>query len=81
MSAPVRVLYSDLTGRAYAVTRYTTTTAGAVVATVKHDVTDDVVANLMAAAWARGWNECNAADFGSAPPNPYRADVIEQGKS
>lgn len=69
---PVRILMSDLTGRAYAVTRYTEREDGSIVASTKHDVTDDVVLDLMAAAWARGWNECNAAAEGASPANPYR---------
>lgn len=67
----IRVLYSELTGRAYAVTRWHTE-GGRIVADTKHDVTDDVVRDLMAAAWARGWNECNEAGVGEAPANPYR---------
>lgn len=68
---PIRVLFSDLTGRAYAITRYDEAD-GRIIAHKKHDVTDDVVRDLMAAAWARGWNECNQAAEGSSPPNPYR---------
>lgn len=73
MSQLMRVFVSDLTGRAYASNDYTPQGSG-IAANTKHDVTADVVENLMAAAWARGWNECNAADEGAAPPNPYRAD-------
>lgn len=72
MTARPRVYLSPLTGRAYVTTRYTEKPNGAVVAQVKHDVTDDVVRDLMARAWARGWNECNAASEGESPPNPYR---------
>ena len=68
---PVRVLYSELTGRAYAVTQYRQD-GERITAQTKHDVTADVVQNLMALAWARGWNECNAAAEGDAPTNPYR---------
>lgn len=69
---PVRVLMSDLTGNAYALTSYVERADGSITARTKHDVTDDVVRDLMAAAWARGWNECNGAPEGSAPDNPYR---------
>lgn len=70
-----RVFVSPLTGRAYATNDYDETRSGGLVANRKHDVTDDVVRDLMAAAWARGWNECNAAAEGDAPPNPYRKAV------
>lgn len=76
MSQPMRVFLSPLTGRAYATSDYDD--AGPLkgfCARSKHDVTDDVVRDLMAAAWARGWNECNAAPEGAAPPNPYRPDT------
>lgn len=73
MTKPMRVFLSPLTGRAYASNDYEDApTLGLIVANTKHDVTDDVVRDLMAAAWARGWNECNAATEGEAPPNPYR---------
>lgn len=72
MSRPMRVLVSPLTGRAYATNDYTETASGGLVSRTKHDVTADVVCDLMAAAWARGWNECNAAAEGEAPLNPYR---------
>ncbi len=72
---PIRVLCSDLTGRAYAVTRYTSDAEGNLVAAVKQDVTADVVHDLMAAAWARGWSECNAAAEGATPTNPYRPEA------
>ena len=69
----MRVFYSDLTGHAYATSNYRQD-GDRFVAITKHDVTDDVVRDLMAAAWARGWNECNAASEGDAPANPYRAE-------
>ena len=72
MKQATRVMFSDLTGRAYAVTRYRTQPNGIIVAITKEDVTEDVVRDLMAAAWARGWNECNAAAEGASPGNPYR---------
>jgi hypothetical protein len=75
MSQPVRVLMSTLTGRAYAVTRYVEKGNRRIEAIDKHDVTDDVVRDLMAAAWARGWNECNAAPEGAHPDNPYRPEA------
>lgn len=76
MAEPMRVYLSDLTGKAYATTAYTDLGGGRMVTTgVKHDVTTDVVHDLMAAAWARGWNECNAAAEGDAPPNPYRPTI------
>lgn len=62
---------SPLTGRAYFSTDYREDD-GRIITISKHDVTDDVVRDLMAAAWARGWNECNAAPEGATPPNPYR---------
>jgi hypothetical protein len=67
-----RVLLSALTGRAYVTTRYRETKDGRVTAETKQDVTEDVVHHLMASAWARGWNDCNRAEPGSSPPNPYR---------
>jgi hypothetical protein len=72
VSKPMRVFVSPLTGRAYATSDYTELPGGAITARTKHDVTADVVEDAMATAWARGWNECNAADDGAAPPNPYR---------
>lgn len=73
MTKPMRVYVSDLTGRAYATTAYRDLGGGRMVATgAKHDVTADVVETFMAEAWARGWNECNAAAEGDAPVNPYR---------
>ena len=72
MSArPMRVYISPLTGRAYATRDYQQRGSG-FVANTKYDVTEDVVHDLMAAAWARGWNECNAATEGDSPANPYR---------
>ena len=68
----MRVFVSPLTGRAYATNDYTELPGGAITARTKHDVTADVVESAMALAWARGWNECNAADEGDEPPNPYR---------
>lgn len=69
-----RVFLSPLTGRAYFTSNYREDSAhpGRFIATSKVDVTEDVVRDLMAQAWARGWNECNAATEGEAPPNPYR---------
>lgn len=66
-----RVVYSGLSGHAYVLTRYHQD-GERLIAITKHDVTEDVVRDLMAAAWARGWNECNAAEAGAQPPNPYR---------
>ena len=68
----MRVFVSGLTGRAYATNDYVDRPNG-IEARTKHDVTEDVVRDLMAQAWARGWNECNAAPEGSTPANPYRA--------
>lgn len=70
MSKP-RVFLSPLTGRAYFSSDYREV-GGQITTFSKSDVTADVVNDLMAAAWARGWNECNAAPEGDAPPNPYR---------
>lgn len=68
-----RVIVSDLTGRAYVVTRYTENPNGTLVAHTKYDVTDDVVRHLMALAWV--WNDCIAAPAGGdVPPNPYRGE-------
>jgi len=73
VSKPMRVFVSTLTGRAYATAAYRDLGGERMVNTgAKHDVTADVVETFMAEAWARGWNECNAADDGEAPPNPYR---------
>lgn len=74
MSRP-RVFLSPLTGRAYYSSDYRED-GDRVVTASKVDVTDDVVRDLMAAAWARGWNECNAAEAGAAPPNPYRPPTV-----
>ena len=74
-----RVFLSPMTGRAYFTNDYTERLDGTIVARVKHDVTSDVVADLMAMAWARGWNECNAAAEGSRPPNPYRPVTAQDG--
>jgi hypothetical protein len=71
MSKP-RVLLSPLTNRAYFTSDYHERGDGQIVATSKVDVTEDVVRDLMAWAWARGWNECNAAAEGAEPSNPYR---------
>lgn len=75
MGKPMRVFVSPLTGRAYATNDYADLDGGGVMAKTKHDVTDDVVRDLMALAWARGWNECNAAADGDKPANPYRPDL------
>ncbi len=72
MSKP-RVFISPLTGRAYYSSDYREDPPGRFIAASKQDVTDTVVHDLMAAAWARGWNECNAASEGASPPNPYRS--------
>jgi hypothetical protein len=72
--AKPRVFLSPLTGRAYFSSDYRED-QGRVIAASKYDVTDDVVRDLMATAWARGWNECNAASEGEAPPNPYREET------
>lgn len=81
MAEKPRVYLSDLTGHAYVATRYREPAPGSFVASTKHDVTEDVVYNLMAAAWARGWNECNAAEPGTAPPNPYRPETSNEETS
>lgn len=70
--AKPHVFISPLTGRAYYSSDYREDPPGHFVAASKYDVTDTVIHELMAAAWARGWNECNAAEEGAAPPNPYR---------
>lgn len=70
-----RVYLSPLTGRAYYSSDYREVGHGHFVAASKQDVTDTVVHELMALAWARGWNECNAAAEGEAPANPYRPDT------
>lgn len=77
MSKP-RVFLSPLTGRAYFSSDYGED-GGRVIAASKADVTADVVESLMAMAWARGWNECNAADEDDAPPNPYRPAIQTEG--
>lgn len=71
MSKP-RVFVSPLTGRAYYTSDYRESRTGHFISASKQDVTDTVVHELMAAAWARGWNECNAASEGETPSNPYR---------
>ena len=72
MTQRPRVFWSELTGRAYVVTRYYETPEGATVAEVKHDVTADVVHHLMALAWLRGWNDCDETPVGESRSNPYR---------
>ncbi len=75
MSKKMRVFFSPLTGRAYATCEYEERANGTFEVTgEKFDVTDDVVEQLMARAWAEGWNDCNQADEGDAWPNPYRPD-------
>ena len=70
MTQRPRVFWSELTGRAYAVTRYHETPEGATVAEVKHDVTADVVHHLMALAWLRGWDDCDTARVGPVNGDP-----------
>ncbi len=87
MTQPPRVMLSDLSGRAYVVTRYTEKPDGSLIAHAKTDVTDDVVHDLMARAWARGW-KCGAESMAESvrwgetncerPDNPYRADRSER---
>lgn len=66
---PIRVLMSDLTGRAYAVTRWSRK-GDFVDAQEKHDVTRDVTI-LLSEAWARGFDDAIAATKGDLVPNPY----------
>ena len=67
--APIRVLMSDLTGRAYALTRYTQRSRE-LIASEKHDVTMDVK-HLLAEAWSRGWDDCVETKRGDTVANPY----------
>lgn len=67
---PIRVLMSDLTGRVYALTRWTRYGGDGLHATEKHDVTDDVTA-LMQRAWNQGWDTCAATAKGETVINPY----------
>lgn len=72
---PIRVRMSDLTGRVYAITRYTTDRANnAIRADEKHDVTADVQ-HLMAEAWATGWDAYRDSTPGDTVPNPYAPEA------
>jgi hypothetical protein len=76
--SPIRVVLSDLSGRAYAVTRWRPWGTDGFEAIEKHDVTDDVTF-LMQKAWNEGWDACAGAERGVEVLNPYAPQPTEGG--
>lgn len=66
---PIRVLMSDLTGHAYAITRWRRK-GDFLDAQEKHDVTDDVTV-LLSHAWAAGFDAADGVKSGESVKNPY----------
>lgn len=74
-SKPIRVLEGRLTRSIYAITNYTER-GDSIIATTKHDVTEDV-RHLMQVAWDAGHAASLGAGKGDIVPNPYAPPTTE----